>query len=147
MKTILVSVNECRIIDVSQTVLSRYMFNVLHLVEEATRHEKWTHFPVPFIFWSFAVRRFCGFFFLTFVVNIYCFYSLNYSVARLGAGEAYWLIYIILHFVLGFIDLCWIKHERLMSQIIFWKTFLQWRRRSRFSYGELLKQRRRQRKR
>ena len=51
MKTILVLVNECRIIYVSQTVLSRYMFNVLHLVEEANRHEKWTtHFPVPFIF-------------------------------------------------------------------------------------------------
>ena len=66
----------------------------------------WTHFPVPFIFLSFAVPRFCGFFFVTFVVNIYRFYSLNYSVARLGAGEAYWLIYIILHFVLGFIDLC-----------------------------------------
>ena len=106
MKTILVLVNECRIIYVSQTVLSRYMFNVLHLVEEATKHEKWTHFPVPFIFLSFAVPRFCGFFFLTFVVNIYRFYSLNYSVARLGAGEAYWLIYIILHFVLGFINLC-----------------------------------------
>ena len=63
MKIILVLVNECRIIYVSQTVLSRYMFNVLHLVEEATRHEKWTHFPVPFIFLSFAVPRFCGFFF------------------------------------------------------------------------------------
>ena len=64
MKTILVLVNECRIIYVSQTVLSRYMFNVLHLVEEATKHEKWTtHFPVPFIFLSFAVSRFCGFFF------------------------------------------------------------------------------------
>ena len=45
------------------------MFKVLHLVEEATRHEKWTHFPVPFIFLSFAVPRFYGFF-LTFVVNI-----------------------------------------------------------------------------
>ena len=100
MKTILVLVNECRIIDVSQTVLSRYMLNVLHLVEEATKHEKWTHFPVPFIFLSFAVPRFCGLF-LTFVVNVYCFYSLIYSVARPGAGEAYWLIYIILHFVLG----------------------------------------------
>ena len=107
MKTILVLVNECRIIYVSQTVLSRYMFNMLHLVEEAARHEKCTHFPVPFIFLSFAVPQdFADFFFLTFVVNIYRFYSLNYSVARLGAGEAYWLIYIILHFVLGFIDLC-----------------------------------------
>ena len=64
MKTILILVNDCRIIYVSQTVLSRYMFNVLHLVEEANRHEKWTtHFPVPFIFLSFAVPRFCGFFF------------------------------------------------------------------------------------
>ena len=58
MKTILVLVNECRIIYVSQTVLSRYMFNVLHLVEEANGHEKWTtHFPVPFIFLSFAVPQ------------------------------------------------------------------------------------------
>ena len=45
------------------------MFKVLHLVEEATRHKTWTHFPVPFIFLSFAVPRFYGFF-LTFVVNI-----------------------------------------------------------------------------
>ena len=65
MKTILVLVNECRIIYVSQTVLSRYMFNVLHLVEEANRHEKWTtHSPVPFIFLSFAVPQdFADFFF------------------------------------------------------------------------------------
>ena len=34
------------------------------------------------------------------------FNFLTYSVARPGAGEAYWLTYIILHFVLGFIDLC-----------------------------------------
>ena len=80
------------------------MFNVLHLVEEATKHEKWTHFPVPFI--VFCCSKILRIFFLTFVVNIYCFYSLNYSVARPGAGEADWLIYIILHFVLGFIDLC-----------------------------------------
>ena len=34
------------------------MFNVLHLVEEANGHEKWTtHFPVPFIFLSFAVPQ------------------------------------------------------------------------------------------
>ena len=79
MKTILVLVNVCRIIYVSQTVLSRYMFNVLHLVEEANGHEKWTtHFPVPFIFLSFAVPQDFADFFLTFVVNIYCFYSLNY---------------------------------------------------------------------
>ena len=30
---------------------------------------------------------------------------------RPGADKAYWLIYIILDFVLGLIDLCWIKHE------------------------------------
>ena len=36
----------------------------------------------------------------------HCLNLLNYSVARPGAGEAYWFIYIILHFVLGFIDLC-----------------------------------------
>ena len=66
----------------------------------------WTHFPVPFIFCLLLFHKILRIFFLTFVVNIYRFYSLNYSVARLGAGEAYWLIYIILHFVLGFIDLC-----------------------------------------
>ena len=33
-------------------------------------------------------------------------HALNYSVARTGAEKAYWLIYIILHFVLGFIYLC-----------------------------------------
>ena len=109
MKTILVLVNECRIIYVSQTVLSKYMFNLLHLVEEATKHEKYIVDPLSrsvYFFVFCCSTRFCGFFFLTFVVNIYRFYSLNYSVARLGAGEAYWLIYIILHFVLGFIDLC-----------------------------------------
>ena len=36
----------------------------------------------------------------------HCLNSLNYSVAQPGGGEAYWLIYIILPFVLGFIDLC-----------------------------------------
>ena len=80
------------------------MFKVLHLDEEATRHEKWTQLNDPFIFLSFSVPRFYGFFFN--ICGQHCFYSLNYSVARPGAGEAYWLIYIILHFVLGFIDLC-----------------------------------------
>ena len=45
------------------------MFKVSDLVEEATRHEKWTQLTDPFIFLSFAVPRFYGFF-LTFVVNI-----------------------------------------------------------------------------
>ena len=62
-------------------------------------------FPFRLFFCLLLFQDFADFF-LTFVVNIYCFYSLNYSVARPGAGEAYWLIYIILHFVLGFIDLC-----------------------------------------
>ena len=62
-------------------------------------------FPFRLFFCLLLFQDF-AYFFLTFVVNIYRFYSLNYSVARLGAGEAYWLIYIILHFVLGFIDLC-----------------------------------------
>ena len=62
-------------------------------------------FPFRLFFCLLLFQHFADLF-LTFVVNIYCFYSLNYSVARLGAGEAYSLIYIILHFVLGFIDLC-----------------------------------------
>ena len=43
------------------------MFKVSDLVEEATRHEKWTQLTDPIL--SFAVPRFYGFF-LTFVVNI-----------------------------------------------------------------------------
>ena len=72
------------------------MSNVSHLDEEATRHEKWTHFPFPFIFLSFVAPRFYGFF-LIFAVNIVSINSLNYSVAQPGAGEVYWLTYIILH--------------------------------------------------
>ena len=52
----------------------------------------------------FLSQDFTDFFFN--ICGQHCFYSLNYSVARPGAGEAYWLIYIILHFVLRFIDLC-----------------------------------------
>ena len=66
MKTILVLVNECRIIYVSQTVLSRYMFNMLHLVEEATKHEKYIVDPLSrsVYFLSFAVPQdFADFFF------------------------------------------------------------------------------------
>ena len=67
------------------------MFKVSHLVEKATgRHEQWTHLS--------------GFFFN--ICGQHCSYSLNYSLARPGAGEANWLSYIILDFVLGFSGLC-----------------------------------------
>ena len=80
------------------------MFKVSHLNEEAIRHEKWTQPTDPFIFFVFCCPKILRIF-----LNIcgqHCFYSLNYSVARPGEDKAYWLIYISLHFVLGFIYLC-----------------------------------------
>ena len=62
MKTILVLVNECRIIYVSQTVLSRYMFNVLHLVEEAGRQKSGPTFPFRLFFCLLLFQDFAEFF-------------------------------------------------------------------------------------
>ena len=69
------------------------MFKVSHLVEEATGR----------LLDMNSGPTFTDFFNICFQ---HCFYSLNYSFAPLGAGEAYQLIYIILEFFLGFSDLC-----------------------------------------
>ena len=61
-------------------------------------------FPFRLFFCLLLSQDFTDFFFNIF--GQHCFQLLNYSVAQPGADKAYWLIDIILHFVLGFIDLC-----------------------------------------
>ena len=133
------------------------MFKVSHLDEEPTRHEKWTQRNDPFHFFVFFCPKILRIF-----LNIccqHCFYSLNYSLAFAGSRRSILIDYIILDFVLVFIDLCWIKQESSRCHAVCFS--LKWRlkwptynclenvspvtlpvKRSRFSYGELLKQRR-----
>ena len=80
------------------------MFKVSHLDEEPTRHEKWTQRNDPFHFFVFFCPKILRIF-----LNIccqHCFYSLNYSLAFAGSRRSILVDYIILDFVLVFIDLC-----------------------------------------
>ena len=112
------------------------MFKVSHLDKEATRHEKWTQLTDPFFFLSFFCPKILRIFFN--ICGQHCLYSLNYSVARPGAGEAYWLIYIILHFSFRAhrfmlnktwkfkvsCSLLFFEMTAEMNEIITWETFL-----------------------
>ena len=92
--------------------------------------------PIRFFSCLFSGLRFYGFFFN--ICGQHCLYSLNYSVARPGAGEAYWLIYIILHFSFRAhrfmlnktwklkvsCSLLFFEMTAEMNEIITWETFL-----------------------
>ena len=58
------------------------MFEVSHLVEEATRHEKWPQLNDPFIFLSFSVPRFYGFFFQHLRSTLFLFIKLFSRLPR-----------------------------------------------------------------